>query len=116
MAYETVWWALSAFLVVWLVAMTGLVALKILTNEIRLRGLLSSPNVEDIDPERIGLLLVSIFSIAAYGLSVATGERIIDSNTESIVMSDVPDSLLLILAGGNAIYISGKIVRQQQNS
>ena len=52
-----------------------------------------------------------MFAIGAYALNVLETGPILDPGTHIRHMPDAPLSLLIILAGGNGIYLGGKFLR-----
>lgn len=98
---------LATGLIVWMAAIIALVALKMLTGKIPLRGLLSAVPGGAIDPTRVQSASVFLIVIGGYALNglnaVSTGAP----------MPDVPESLLVLLAGSSGIYLSGKVITAQ---
>lgn len=90
-------------LIGWLGVLALVLAVRILRGDIPLTGMLSTSG-RRIDPERVQSLLVIGFVFAAYITQFA-------ASTELRALPEVPDSLLVLLAGSNGIYLSGKVAR-----
>jgi hypothetical protein len=90
-------------LIGWLGLLALVIAMRILRGDIPLAGLLSTTGA-GIDPERVQALLVIGFVFAGYLTAFAT-------STDPRSLRDVPESLLIVLAGSNGIYLSGKLAR-----
>ena len=106
MGIESVAAILKVALLWWVGAMLVLVAYRCLTGGIRLGGLFEHRDTEGgalhFAPERVQLLLMFLFALAAYAkLGLEAHGR----------LPDVPNELLLPLAGSHAIYLSGKARR-----
>ena len=90
--------AFKWFVVAWLTAMALVIAYRLLTGRIVLDGLLTMDG-QRFSPERLQLLLLTLSAVAVYvGEALAAGK-----------LPDVPDGLLPILVGSNAVYLGGKI-------
>ncbi len=89
----------------WLGLLALVIAIRILRGDIPLNGLLSTTDAGGINPERIQSLLVVGFVFGAYLMEFFGA----GSSTRSL--PDVPESLLVLLAGSNGLYLSGKIAR-----
>lgn len=106
LAYAIMW-----FMFAWLAALAAIVLLRLLGNG-RLGELLytSKPGGaagNDIDPERVQLIVVSLGAIGYYFVqgiqAAATGP-----------ISSLPEAsaaLNAVLAGSNTLYLSGKLLR-----
>jgi hypothetical protein len=79
------------------------IAIRILRGDIPLAGLLSTTG-SGVDPERVQTLLVIGFVFAGYLTQFA-------ASTDPKALPEVPESLLVLLAGSNGIYLSGKVAR-----
>jgi hypothetical protein len=90
-------------LIGWLGLLALVIAIRILRGDIPLAGLLSTTG-SGIDPERVQALLVIGFVFAGYLTEFA-------ASTELKSLPEVPESLLIVFAGSNGIYLSGKVAR-----
>ena len=95
----------------WLFLLFAVIVLKMLRGKINTVGLLRSSSDAPVDPERVGILATSMFAIGAYALNVLETGPILEPSTHILHMPDAPLSLLMILAGGNGIYLGGKFLR-----
>lgn len=92
------------------VAAVGIILYKLLTGGIDMTGLLRTrASDERIEPERIQLLMGSIAATAIY-VSYVLSEA---ANAEDALQAfpEIPETAVLLLAGGNVLYLSGKIAR-----
>ena len=64
---------------------------------------------DEFHPERVQLLLFSVFGIAAYVF--ATMDVVAASTATLTVLPDIPDELLMIMGASNTFYLSGKFGR-----
>jgi hypothetical protein len=92
-------------LLAWLAALALIIAYRILRGDISLQGILTTAD-GSVDPERVQTLLVSFFVL---------GTLIIEapSSASRGSLPNVPESLLVLLAGSNSLYLGGKIARTQ---
>lgn len=95
----------AAMLVVILIALLAVITLKALKGDINTAGLLRTDQNGVVDPERVLMLVGTVFcgfAYFSYGLSVGcrTGS-----------LPDMPEQLVTAMSGGNFLYLSGKIFR-----
>ena len=93
-------------LLAWIGALALAIAFRILRGDIALYGLLSAGG-QRFDPERVQSFAVFIFVIGGYLLHAlyTPGQH----NT----LPDIPESLLVLLAGSNGVFLAGKIARTE---
>jgi hypothetical protein len=101
-------------LIAWIVTLALLVAIRVLRGDIYTRGMLVTDpgKTGSIDPERliaIGLVPAMLVFYTIHTLN--TGVVPLPGGGSS--MPDLPEVLLSLLAGGNGLYLAGKIARQQ---
>lgn len=105
---------LSVVLVVWLLGLAAVIALAMLSGRVWLFGLFTTDIDDDgvadeFHPERVQLLLMSIFGIGGY--VIMTMDAAAASATGLKVLPDVPEELLMLLGASNTFYLSGKFGR-----
>ena len=96
---------MATVLVMTLIMLTAVVGIKLLTGEVNTAGLLSTDGSNDVNPERLLMLLASIaggFAYFAYGLRTGASDG---------KLPEIPDELVFAMGGGNLLYLSGKIFR-----
>ncbi len=96
--------AVEFALITWLVLLALVIALGILRGDIPLNGLLSTGG-SGIDPERVQSLAVVAIVFGGYLMEV------VGAPSGARTLPEVPESLLLLLAGSNGLYLSGKVAR-----
>lgn len=89
---------------VFVAVLSGLIGFKLLTGTINTRGMLQNKMTGKFEPERFLLLLMTLAG-AAYYFSLAL------ESLGSQKMPPVPDLLLEIIGGSNALYLTGKTYR-----
>jgi hypothetical protein len=97
---------IAAFaLIAWLGLLARVIALRMLRGDMPLTGLLSSSAEGGIDPERVQSVLVVGFAVLLYLT------EFVRLPAGAAMLPEVPQSLLVLLAGSNGVYLSGKIAR-----
>jgi len=93
---------------IFILALAGLIALKLLTGEINTSGLLygrisgrKRGQDQYFSPERVQLLVLTV-GAAFYYLSLVL------NNAEPGAFPPIPDSWPAVMGGSNAIYLGGK--------
>jgi hypothetical protein len=108
MSIESVVAVFKVAMLCWVGAVLALVAYRCLTGGIELHGLFEHRDTEGgmphFAPERVQLLAMFLFALVAYAV---LGLRALGKSS----LPDVPNELLLPLAGSHAIYLSGKARR-----
>ncbi len=90
---------------VWLIlgSLALVVAYKMLSERINMRGLLEDQMTGGLSPGRVQLLLFTLIGAGSYlGLTATMPVK------DPIGLPDVPDTLLLTVAGSNFVYLGGK--------
>lgn len=105
---------LSIVILAWLAGLALMIVFSMLSGRVMLAGLfttdLDNDGVADeFHPERVQLLLFSVFGIAAYVF--ATMDVVAASTATLTVLPDIPDELLMIMGASNTFYLSGKFGR-----
>jgi hypothetical protein len=105
---------LSIIILAWLAGLALLIVFSMLSGRVMLAGLFTTDIdndgvADEFHPERVQLLLFSVFGIAAYVFS--TMDAVAASKTALTVLPDIPDELLMILGASNTFYLSGKFGR-----
>ncbi|GEM_PF-6769476 len=101
-------------MVAWLAILAGFVSYKFLTGHLSMTGLLQKEGGSALVPERVTALATTLFVAGAYILIVLNTGLIEDPVTDVKSMPDMPEALLALLVGGKAVYVTGKISRQQK--
>jgi hypothetical protein len=108
MSTEFIARCLTAGLLIWFVLLVVLIAGRILRGDLDTTGLLRAARPDaDVLPERA--LSMSLFPLVI--VSYAYTALHADVNVSHPSLPDLPDNLLMLLAGGNGIYLAGKIAR-----
>jgi hypothetical protein len=110
MAAETVADVIRYAILPWLFLLFAVILLKLLRGDINTVGLLRSSPGGRIEPERVTVLAASLSAIGAYALDVLHSGVLTGPKGEPM-MPDAPESLLLLLAAANGLYLTGKLVR-----
>ena len=92
-------------LLTWLIVLGLVIALGMLRGDIPLQGLLTTTGGQ-IDPERVQSLLVSLFVLGTFIVQVVR-------SPSHGSLPEIPESLVVLFAGSNGLYLSGKIARTQ---
>ncbi len=88
----------------WLAALAAIVFYQIITNPDRLRGLFRT-GYGPAEPERIQLVAVFGFATGAYVLEAV---KMLNAPGLPTRMPEVPQYLLTVLTGSQAVYLAGK--------
>lgn len=100
----------QAALVVWLVALAAVVFYNVLLCGRALTQMLCDESGR-FAPERVGTFFIILVVAGYYVLSAGSADLILDEATGTYWMPDIPQSLLILLAGGKSVYLAGKIAR-----
>jgi len=95
-------------LVGWLIVLAALVAWRVLVVEDHLAGMLGTRAGDGVQLDRLQMLLAMLGGAVAYVTTCADGWQ---HALEVRQLPEVPDSLLTIVAGSQAIYLGGKLSR-----
>jgi hypothetical protein len=90
------WFALLAAIVIW----------RVLVGAIDMRGMLQHDPAEGVAPER----LVSLIAFPTVLVSYVLGAMHADLNAAHS-LPDISENMILLLTGGNGLYLAGKIAR-----
>lgn len=99
---------LAAGLLAWLVLLALIIMSRALTGELKTDGLLAMRRGAKVAPERALSMLVFPVVIASYAYLALHADV-----SEKAALPDVPEQLMMLLAGSNGIYLAGKIARQK---
>ena len=107
-------WYAQQGLLWWIILLAALVLWRLWQSPEALGGLLVNDSAEAGHPgtaqaDRMQLLLTFAFALGGYVLEVVKAMG--DSAGALTAMPEVPQTLLTILAGSQAIYVSGKVAR-----
>lgn len=92
---------------VWLAALAAIIGFRLLNGQISMVGLLRTATGQPVDPERVQLLMGTLFGVAYYaGICM---QRVTTDPT--LGLPNVPDTVLILLAGSQSLYLGGKITR-----
>jgi hypothetical protein len=103
---------LATGLLVWFGLLMLLIAIRMLRGDIYVSGVLThDPDLagQAVEPERVVVMAIAPLIVIAYvyqALSTDLGGEGRPS------LPDVPETLLTLLSGGNALYLAGKIARR----
>jgi len=101
-------------LVAWLIAIAGYVMYAVLLHGRALRQMLLGENgSRRIAPERVATLGIILMVAGYYVMTGLNADTLYDAATDSYWMPDIPQSLLILLAGGKSIFFAGKLARTQ---
>lgn len=99
---------LAGGLLIWLGLLTALVAVRVLQGDIAARGLLSeSAAGESVTPERVVAMAVFPTVLLMYVLTALQVDVRGDPR-----LPDIPEAVVSLLTGSNALYLAGKIARR----
>jgi hypothetical protein len=94
-------------LLVWLGLLALAVGYRMLRGDIRVSGLLRTGPENTINPDRLQNLFVFLFIVGAYLVEFT-------NSPSSAELPEIPDGLLILLAGSNSLYLAGKISRGER--
>ena len=106
---------LSIGLIIWFVLLAGLIAGRVLRGDIQTTGFLSTmrpgqggtPSQTQIAPERV--LAVALFPMVI--VSYIFNALHADMSVPHPSLPDISDQMVMLLTGGNGLYLAGKIAR-----
>jgi len=102
---------LEIALICWLVVLAAFVFYAVLLRGRKLVELLTDDNNRYIAPERVTELFIILMVAGYYLLNGGSADIIFDEATNSYWMPDIPQSLLVLLAGGKSVFLAGKMAR-----
>jgi ABC-type amino acid transport system permease subunit len=104
---------LAAGLVAWLGLVALLIAVRVSRGDIRVAGFLADTTGAEIRvaPERVVALVAFPLVLLMYATNALNAELTVVGGRP--VMPDVPEYLLMLLIGGNGLYLTGKIARRK---
>jgi hypothetical protein len=91
---------------VWFVLLAAIVLWRLLVGAIDMRGMLQHDPGEGVAPER----LVSLIAFPTVLVSYVLGAMHADLSAAH-ALPDLSDKMILLLTGGNGLYLAGKIAR-----
>jgi hypothetical protein len=94
-------------LLVWFALLAAIIGGRVLSGEIDTTGFLRTRHHDEVAPERA--LSMAIFPIVI--LSYAFSALHADMSVRPPSLPELPDNLLMLLTGGNGLYLAGKIAR-----
>jgi len=95
-------------LLVWFALLAVLIVMRVLNGDIFAAGmLLQNESDPGIAPERV--LAMASFPAVIIGYAMVALHA--DVSTAHPSLPDVPETLISLLTGGNAVYLAGKIAR-----
>ncbi len=108
MSTEFIARCLTAGLLIWFVLLVVLIAGRILRGDIDTTGFLRTARADTgVLPERALSMSVFPLVIVSYAYSALHA----DMNVSHPSLPDLPANLLMLITGGNGIYLAGKIAR-----
>jgi len=108
-AVEIISKLLSAGLLLWFALLAMLIAVRILRRDIDVSGFLTNSTKagrDEITPERVAAMAAFPTILIYYVLTALRADMSV-----SPAMPDIPELLVTILTGSNALYLAGKIAR-----
>lgn len=94
-------------LLVWFVLLAAIVGWRVLTGEIEAGGLLQHDTDDgDVAPERVVSMIAFPVVLVSYVLSAINADA-----GASHALPDLSQNMILLLTGGNGLYLAGKIAR-----
>jgi len=108
MTYERLLWLAEIGLGVWLVALMAIVLWRLLISTDALSGLLKTEPDDGQLPERMQNLAIIMVVVAYY---VAMAGKLVGSGEAPHRMPDLPDALLALVGGSQAVFLAGKTAR-----
>lgn len=101
-------------LIAWLALLACVVFQKLIMNPARLSGLFASEAGGGGEADRVQLLMVAAATIGGYLLQV---QHAMAQATEPLTsLPEASPTLVAVLAGGQSIYLSGKLARKIQTT
>ena len=97
---------LETGLALWFLLLAAIVIWRVLVGEIDMRGVLQHDRAEGVAPERLVSLIAFPTVLATYVL----GALHTDLNAAHS-LPDISENMILLLTGGNGLYLAGKIAR-----
>ncbi|MET3667934.1 hypothetical protein [Caulobacter sp. 1776] len=97
-------------LIIWLALLAGVVFQKLITDPGRLNGLFASEASGAGEADRIQLLMVAAVTIGGYLIQTVHAMHASAEPLRSLPEAD--PALLALMAGGQSIYLSGKLFRK----
>jgi hypothetical protein len=95
-------------LLVWFALLAVLIIMRVLNGDIFATGmLLQSESDSSVAPERV--LVMASFPAVIVGYAMIALHA--DVSTAHPSLPDVPETLISLLTGGNAVYLAGKVAR-----
>jgi hypothetical protein len=99
----------STGLLVWFALLAALIAVRILRRDIDVAGFLAQSAAPDspVLPERV--VTVAMFPTIVIGYALLALHADVSGATPHL--PDIPDSVVVLLAASNSLYLAGKIAR-----
>jgi hypothetical protein len=102
---------LAIGLLTWFGLLALLIAVRMLRGDIRVTGfLVDRKGQHDVAYERVVSLTIFPFVIAMYAIEALNADLSPGAGGRPM-MPDVPNYLMTLMAGGNGLYLAGKILR-----
>jgi hypothetical protein len=104
----------AAGLLVWFALLAVLIVMRVLNGDIFAAGMLQHDESDSgVAPERV--LAMMTFSAAVIGYAMTALHADVSSAAHP-KLPDVPETLINLLTGGNAVYLAGKAARTPRRS
>lgn len=105
---------LAAGLLIWFVLLALIIAGRVLRGDIKTTGFMRTRmrlrrGETEVAPERALSMMVFPVVIASYAFTALHA----DMSVSHPSLPELPDNLLMLLTGGNGLYLAGKIARTQ---
>jgi hypothetical protein len=98
----------AAGLLVWFALLAVLIVMRVLNGDIFVAGMLQQTESDSgVIPERVLAMMTFPAVIIAYAMMALHA----DVSSAHPSLPDVPETLITLLTGGNAVYLAGKAAR-----
>jgi hypothetical protein len=97
---------LETGLALWFVLLAAIVIWRMLVGAIDMRGMLQHGPGEGVAPERLVALIAFPTVVVSYVLGAMHADL-----SAAHSLPDLSDKMILLLTGGNGLYLAGKIAR-----
>ena len=92
-----------------LLTLFGVIVLRLLSNQINVRGLIAGHAAGGVEPERLQALIIAIALPTFYAADAIAAFR---SNETLTALPDAPEWMLITAGGSQILYVIGKLSRQ----
>lgn len=111
MALDFIYHSLQVFWAGWLTTLAVVVLLKTFQKQNGLGSMIAAPGRSQADPERIALLMITLGVALYYLIHTISLPLTALETSDGYSLPDIPDEFLILLAGSQTAYVSGKSLR-----